>query len=76
MAVATSPTNTGWNFVRPLTYDQVRLLQRDNVVSIAAQGEGRALAALGVAQPQAMGALVPLYLERFRPKGQFSHYRG
>ena len=64
------------NAVRPLTLDQVRLLQVDNVVSPTAQQEGRTLAALGVAVPQAMGAIVPFYLERFRPKGQFSHYRG
>lgn len=64
------------NSIRPLTYDQVRLLKSDNVVSAAAQQEGRTLAGLGIAQPQAMGAVVPLYLERFRPKGQFSHYRG
>lgn len=64
------------NAVRPLTYDQVRLLQRDNVVSDTAQKDGRTLAGLGVTEPQAMGAVVPFYLERFRPKGQFSHYRG
>jgi uncharacterized protein YbjT (DUF2867 family) len=64
------------NALRPLTYDQVRLLQSDNVVSLTAQGEGRTLAALGVSQPTAMGAIVPAYLERFRPRGQFSHYRG
>ena len=64
------------NSLRPLTYDQVRMLQVDNEVSGAAQREGRTIAALGVAQPQAMGAIVPVYLERFRPKGQFSHYRG
>ncbi len=64
------------NSIRPLTYDQVRLLQLDNVVSEAAEQEGRTLAGLGVAHPQMMGAVVPLYLERFRPKGQFSHYRG
>jgi NADH dehydrogenase len=64
------------NALRPLTFDQVRLLQSDNVVSLQAQGEGRTLAALGVYQPTAMGAIVPAYLERFHPKGQFSHYRG
>ena len=64
------------NALRPLTVDQVRLLQSDNVVGAIARTEGRTLAALGVAQPQAMGAIVPFYLERFRPKGQFSHYRG
>ena len=64
------------NAVRPLTLDQVRMLQVDNVVSQAAQKEGRTISALGVAQPQAIGSIVPFYLERFRPKGQFSHYRG
>lgn len=64
------------NAVRPLTVDQVRLLQSDNVVGTQAGSEGRTLAALGVKQPQAIGAIVPFYLERFRPKGQFSHYRG
>ncbi len=64
------------NSLRPLTLDQVRLLQADNVVSLSAQGESRTLGALGVAQPQAMGLVVPTYLERFRPRGQFSHYRG
>lgn len=64
------------NRLRPLTVDQVRMLQRDNVVSQKAVAEGRTLAALGVAHPHAIGAIVPTYLERFRPKGQFAHYRG
>ena len=64
------------NAVRPLTLDQVRMLQADNVIGTDALREGRTLAGLGVTEPQAMGAVVPLYLERFRPKGQFSHYRG
>ena len=64
------------NAVRPFTLDQIRLLQVDNVVSLAAQGESRTIAALGVSHPQAMGLVVPSYLERFRPRGQFSHYRG
>ena len=64
------------NSIRPITLDQIRLLQVDNVVSEAAVKEGRTLGGLGVAQAQPIGAIVPLYLERFRPKGQFSHYRG
>ena len=64
------------NALRPLTVDQVRLLQTDNVVSAAASKEGRTLAGLGVSKPQSIGAIVPAYLERFKPKGQFSHYRG
>lgn len=64
------------NSLRPLTVDQVRLLQSDNVVSDAAQKDGRTLATLGVGAPQSIGSIVPGYLERFRPKGQYSHYRG
>lgn len=64
------------NSLRPLTVDQVRLLQSDNVVSAGALKEGRTLAGLGVTAPQSIGAIVPGYLERFKPKGQYSHYRG
>lgn len=63
------------NALRPITYDQVRLLQHDNVVSAAAKSEGRTLAALGVTAPHGVAAIVPTYLERFRPRGQFAHYR-
>ena len=62
--------------LRPVTLDQVRLLERDTIVSPAASSEGRTLAGLGVASPHAMAAIVPGYLERFKPKGQFEHYRG
>jgi NADH dehydrogenase len=61
--------------LRPLTLDQVRMLQSDNVVSEAATREGRTLQALGIERPHAIGTVVPTYLERFRPRGQFSHYR-
>jgi uncharacterized protein YbjT (DUF2867 family) len=64
------------NSMRPVTVDQVRLLQSDNVVSADAIKEGRTLAGLGVKAPQSISAVVPSYLERFKPKGQFSHYRG
>lgn len=64
------------NSLRPVTLDQVRLLARDNVVSELAIKENRTLAALGVATPQAISTIVPLYLERFKPRGQFAHYRG
>jgi uncharacterized protein YbjT (DUF2867 family) len=73
MALATWPLP---NAVRPLTADQVTLLQMDNIVSKQAMEEGRTIAALGVTHPHTAGAIVPSYLERFRPKGQFSHYRG
>ncbi|MCQ4161287.1 NAD(P)H-binding protein [Roseomonas sp. GC11] len=48
----------------PLTRDQLVLLRRDNVVSPGAPG----FAALGLV-PQAMEAVVPDYLARFRPGG-------
>ncbi len=64
------------NSLRPVTVDQVRMLESDNVVSEAAKKEGRTLEALGVKQPRSAGIVVPEYLERFKPKGQFAHYRG
>jgi uncharacterized protein YbjT (DUF2867 family) len=64
------------NAVRPLTVGQVRMLQTDNVVSSAAGTEGRTLAGLGIAHPHTMGGIVPTYLERFQPHGQFAQYRG
>lgn len=64
------------NSLRPLTVDQIRLLQKDNVVSPEALAQGRTLAELGVEHPHTMAAIVPTYLERFQPHGQFAHYRG
>jgi NADH dehydrogenase len=64
------------NSLRPLTVDQVRLLQRPNVVSEAAAKENRTLATLGIVAPRTMASVVPAYLERFQPHGQFAHYRG
>ena len=58
----------------PLTIDQVRLLENDNVVSEEAKRSGRDLEALGI-EPVAIAAIVPDYLEQFRPRGQFSQYR-
>jgi NADH dehydrogenase len=72
-ALATLPLP---NSMRPLTVDQVRLLQRPNVVSEAALKEGRTLAAFGIDKPHTMATVVPGYLERFQPHGQFAHYRG
>lgn len=73
VALATWPLP---NSLRPITVDQVRLLQSDNVVSDAAKAEGRTLAGLGIAAPHAPGAVVPSYLERFKARGQYAHYRG
>jgi NADH dehydrogenase len=63
------------NSLRPITYDQVRLLQHDTVVSEAAKSARRTLSGLGISAPHGVAAIVPTYLERFRPKGQFAHYR-
>src|SRR5258707_2135604 len=53
-----------------ITPDQVELLKSDNVVSPAAEREGRSLAGLGIV-PTAMEVIVPSYLWRFRKTGQF-----
>lgn len=71
-AILTSPLP---NSVRPITLDQLRLFKLDNVVSDAAKREGRTLAALGVSRPASIDAIVPEYLERFKPKGQYASYR-
>ena len=63
------------NAIRPVTVDQLRLLKLDNVVSDAAKREDRTIAALGVPQPASIEAIVPQYLERFNPKGQYASYR-
>jgi NADH dehydrogenase len=61
--------------LRPLTVDQVRMLMRPNVVGEAAIKEGRTLQGLGIDRPHATASIVPEYLERFRPHGQFANYR-
>ncbi|HEY5209103.1 MAG TPA: complex I NDUFA9 subunit family protein [Stellaceae bacterium] len=50
----------------PLTRDQIKLLQIDNVVGPGMPG----LAELGVA-PAALGLVLPTYLDRFRKGGRF-----
>ena len=60
-----------WLPTPPLTRDQVRLLERDAVVSDEAAREGRTLLGLGVT-PTALAAVLPSYLWRFRKAGQFS----
>ena len=53
-----------------LTPDQVEQLKVDNIVSAAAEADGRTLRALGI-EPTAMATIVPSYLWRFRKTGQF-----
>ncbi len=63
------------NALRPITVDQVRSLKYDNTVSDAAEREGRTLKGLGVTAPAAISSVVPGYLERFKARGQYAHYR-
>ena len=53
-----------------MTRDQLTLLERDNVVSAAAEAEGRTLRGLDN-EPRAIESIVPNYLYRFRKHGQF-----
>ncbi len=55
----------------PLTLDQVRMLQFDNVVSDEAKAEGRTLEGLGIAAT-ALEIVLPTYLGRFRERGEFT----
>jgi len=56
-------------FDPPLTGDQVTMLRKDNVVG--ADPEAGTIADLGVAPLESVEAIVPAYLWRFRPYGQF-----
>lgn len=60
---------------KPLvTSDQLRLLRHDNVVSQAAIAEGRTLEGIGM-RAETLDAILPSYLWRYRPYGQFAHRR-
>jgi uncharacterized protein YbjT (DUF2867 family) len=59
---------------QPLTLDQVRMLQFDNVVSEEAKADGRTLAGLDI-EPTALEIVLPTYLTRFRERGQFTQMR-
>jgi uncharacterized protein YbjT (DUF2867 family) len=61
---------------RPLavTRDQLRMLERDNLVSETAKAEGRTLDGIGIT-PTSFEAIVPSYLWRFRRYGQFEKTR-
>ncbi|MEO3387054.1 complex I NDUFA9 subunit family protein [Mesorhizobium sp. CAU 1741] len=54
-----------------LTRDQVEMLRTDNVVSKAAEEEGRTFDGLGI-RPQAADAILPSYLWQYRQTGQFA----
>lgn len=58
-----------------LTVDQVKLLERDNVVSDDARAAKRTLENIGI-RPTTLEAVVPQYLYRFRRAGQFTDPAG
>ena len=62
---------TGWAPGAPITIDQVRMLETDNVVSPEAQKSGRTLEGAGIT-PHSMAVELSSYLWRFRPQGQFT----
>lgn len=62
---------TGWIPGAPITLDQVLMLQSDNVVSKEAVASKRTLAGLGI-NARNMDSVLPSYLVRFRPHGQFT----
>ncbi|MCF3640794.1 complex I NDUFA9 subunit family protein [Rhizobium sp. TRM95111] len=55
----------------PLTADQVTLLRSDNIVSDEAKKEGRTIQAIGIT-PALAEVILPSYLVRYRPQGQFT----
>jgi uncharacterized protein YbjT (DUF2867 family) len=59
---------------RILTVDQVRQLRVDNIVSEEATRQRRTLAGLGI-ETTSLDAILPTYLYRFRPRGQFDRGR-
>lgn len=58
----------------PITSDQVRMLQFDNIVSPEAEADARTLKGLGI-EPTALEVVLPTYLGRFRERGEFSQVR-
>jgi len=57
-----------------LTPDQVAMLKSDNVVSEAAEREGRTLEGLGI-DATSLAAILSSYLVSYRPRGQFERQR-
>lgn len=55
----------------PITSDQVTLLKSDNVVSADAIATGRTLEGMGI-KATAVEAILPSYLVRYRPQGQYT----
>ncbi|MCY4031193.1 MAG: complex I NDUFA9 subunit family protein [Hyphomicrobiales bacterium] len=62
---------TEWIPYAPLTADQLRMLRIDNIVSDEAIAQHRDCKALGI-DPYPLQAVLPSYLARFRPAGEFA----
>lgn len=61
---------TGWLPGAPITYDQVLMLESDNVVSAEAIRNKRTLEGMGI-QSKTVAAILPTYLTQYRPHGQY-----
>ena len=61
----------GWLPGAPITSDQVEMLKTDNVVSDRAIREKLTLEGMGIT-PTLLSAILPNYLVRYRPQGQFT----
>lgn len=57
-------------FAPPITVDQLEMLKEDNVVSLS-RPDVQSIRALGINDLETVEGIVPAYLWRFRPRGQF-----
>lgn len=64
------------NGLRPLTLDELALMAQVTLVSDTAILENRTLRFFDIEYPRSIVSIVPQYLERFHPRGQFASYRG
>ena len=62
---------TGWIYAAPITSDQVKMLQSDNVVSQKATLANSTLRGIDIT-PKTFASILPTYLVRFRTYGQFT----
>ena len=66
-----------WPFHEPpITADQVEMLRYDNVVGASGEDGVGTIQDLGVNQLESIESIVPGYLWRFRPQGQFHQPKG
>lgn len=61
-------------FAPPITVDQLEMLKHDNVVSLS-RPDVHSIRALGITELETVEGIVPSYLWRFRPRGQFGPVR-